>query len=294
MFKILVPVDFTEDSIKASHYALALATAAPQAQVLLLHCFQDYLADADADMPPPIDMSASEEITERVINRNVTEAEDELEALYQQMRTEALARNEHTHLERAFILGLPENVIEEEARRFKPNLVVMGTKGESNIARSFFGTVTTKVVQDLNIPVLTVPGSYKGQQLTNIAYASNFEDSDSKSIARLLQLLEFFKPHFHCVHISKNDTRQDQEKLNDLKGKLAQNYPQASITYTLLEGDNVAKALQDYVQQQQINLLALTTHKRSGLDNILSPSLAQKLVLESEVPLLVFHTPEEV
>ncbi|GAB3201937.1 nucleotide-binding universal stress UspA family protein [Pontibacter aydingkolensis] len=293
MYKILVPVDFTDNSTKASHYALALATAAPQAQLLLLHCSHDYLADADTDLPP-LEMTASEEVAERVINRNVTEAEDELEELYQLMRTEASVRNTHTRIDRAFIHGLPEEVILDEAKRFKPDLVIMGTKGESNFSRSFFGTVTTKVVQELNIPVLTIPLSYEGTQLKNVAYASDFDKTDSRVIAQLLQLLEPFRPRLHCVHISKSDSKQDQQNLTALQEKFAQHHPKASINYTLLEGDNVAKTLQEYIQKQQIDLLALTTHKRSGLSSILNPSLAQKLVLESEVPLLVFHSPEEV
>ena len=294
MYKILVPVDFTEDSVKASHYALALATAAPQAQLLLLHCYQDYLADADTDVPPPPEMTASEEIAERVINRNVDEAQDELEELYQHLRNQATTQNSHTRLERAFIHGLPEDVILDEAARFKPDLVVMGTKGESNISRSFFGTVTTKVVQELNIPVLTIPASYQGTRISKVAYASDFDKADTRAVSLLLQLLEPFGPQLHCVHISKSESKQDQQQLNALQDKLAQVNPQAAINYTLLEGDNVAKSLQEYMQGQQIDLLALTTHKRSGLSSILNPSLAQKLVLESEVPLLVFHSPDEV
>ncbi|MEJ8804162.1 universal stress protein [Pontibacter sp. H249] len=293
MFRILVPVDFTTDSINASHYALALATAAPQAQLLLLHCFQDYLADADTDASA-WEITPSEAVTERVINRNVTEAENELEELYQLLRSQAASRNAHTRLERAFIHGLPEDVIVDETKRFKPNLVIMGTKGEANISRSFFGTVTTKVVQELNIPVLTIPGSYTGTQLTKVAYASNFDQADGRAIIQLQQLLEPFNPQLLCVHISKTNKQQDQEKLNALKEKLAKHHSQASINFTLQEGDNVADALQTYVKEQQVNLLALTTHKRSGLGSIFNPSLSQKMVLESEVPLLVFHTSDEV
>ncbi|WP_299825042.1 universal stress protein [uncultured Pontibacter sp.] len=292
MFKILIPVDFTEDSEKASRYALTLATAAPQAQLLLLHCYQDYLADADTDTP--MDMTDSEEVTERVIYRNVTEAEEQLEDLYQQLRAEATTRNEHTRLERAFIHGLPEDVIVEEVQRFKPDLVIMGTKGESNISRSFFGTVTTKVVQDLNVPVLTVPSTYQGNRPVTVAYASNFDTTDSKAILQLQQLLQPFNPLLQCVHISKSrNAEQDKKQLDTLKRTFAQNSPGTSIKYTLLEGDNVTKALQDFVQEQRINLLALTTHKRSSFGNILNPSLAQKLILESEVPLLIFHSPED-
>ena len=294
MYRILVPVDFTEDSVKAAHYALALATAAPQAQLLLLHCFQDYLADADIDTPPPLEMSASEEVAERVINRNVEEAQDELEELFQQIQVKVQGRNMHTNVERAFIHGLPEDVILDEATRFKPDLVVMGTKGEANISRIFFGTVTTKVVQELNIPVLTIPHAYQGNKVSNIAYATDFDKTDGRAIAQLLQLLAPFKPTMHCVHIGKSENGKDQDNLQRLRDKLTGLYTETSINCTLLEGDNVAKTLQQYIKDQHIDILAVTTHKRSGLSNIFHPSLTQKLVLESEVPLLVFHSPEEV
>ena len=291
MFKILVPVDLTEDSVKASNYALAFATAAPQAQILLLHCYQDYLADADDDVVPPFEMTASEEITERILYRNVNEAQDQLEKLYQQLRAAAATRNIHTHLERAFMHGLPEDVILDEARRFKPDLVVMGTKGESNIARSFFGTVTTKIAQSLDIPILTIPDTYPNKHLKKAVYAACLEKEDAQSVSRMLQLLKPCTPEMHCVHVTKNGSSiQSNEDFHRLQRTIRDSNPEAKITYTLLKGNSVSEALKEFLQGQQIDLLALTTHKRSLLGNLLHPSLTQKLILTSEVPLLIFHT----
>lgn len=285
MLKILVPVDLADDAINAAQYAFALAAAAPQAQLLLLHCYQDYLADADVDAFAPADLPPSEEVTARVLYRNVNEAEERLEELFQQLRAEALAVNAHLHLERAFIHGLPEDVIPDEVQRFKPDLVVMRTKGESNMARSFFGTVTTKVIEHLDTPVLTVPASYAGTPPAKVAYATNFEQTDAKTISRMAQLLAHLNPDLYCVHVGKG-----KDQLMLLQEQVKQQTTGESITYTLLDGSNVPEALQTYARQQQVNLLALTTHKRSLFGSILHPSLTQKLVLASEVPLLVFHS----
>lgn len=294
MFRILVPVDFSDESVKASQYALDVAATIPQAQVLLLHCFQDYLADTDTDTPPPLEVVACEEVAAQVINRNLEEAEDDLEELYQQLCTEAINRNIQVSIERAFINGLPEEVILDEAKRFKPNLIVMGTKGEANISRAFFGTVTTKIVQELEIPVLTIPRAYNGTPPSKVAYATNFDSEDAKALIQLTRLLAPFNPAIHCVHISASESEKDQQHLSDLKDKLTRNCPEANIRYTLLEGSKVAKTLHQFILDQHVNLLALTTHKRSGFGNILHPSLTQKLLLESEIPLLVFHSPKKV
>ncbi|MFD2513722.1 universal stress protein [Pontibacter locisalis] len=290
MLKILIPVDFSDESEEASLYALHLAVASQQAQLLLLHCFQDYLADAEPDILTPVPTTASEEITERVIYRNEEEAQDQLEELYGQLQREAHQMGSQVYIERTFIHGLPEEKISEEAKRFKPDLVVMGTKGESNIARSFFGTVTTKVVQELKVPVLTIPVAYQGAHLRKVAYATDFSKTDSKSIMQLQRILEPFQPLIYCVHISDNkNPREDREKLKQLREKLQQNAPNQKLEYTLLEGDDVAEALQKFVHHEAVDVLALTTHERGMFSKILSPSLAQKLVLHSEVPLLVFH-----
>lgn len=295
MFKILVPVDFTDESEEASIYALHLAAASQHAQLLLLHCFQDYLADADTDILSPDQMTASEEISESVIHRNETEAQEHLDELYEQLQEKSRQMGQQVYIERAFIHGLPEDEILEEAKRFKPDLVVMGTRGESNVARAFFGTVTTKAVQELKVPVLTIPSTYHGDSLSKVAYATDFSKTDSRSILKLQQILQPYQPFIYCIHISDNGSSgKDREQLKKLQEKLQQNAADQRVAYTVLEGDDVAEALQKFVQQESIDILALTTHERSMFGKIMNPSLAQKLVLHAAVPLLVFHDADQV
>ncbi|WP_439881593.1 universal stress protein [Pontibacter sp. MBLB2868] len=294
MFKILVPVDFSEESEKACLYAFHIAANTEHAQLLLLHCFQDYLADADTDTLAPDQMTASEEITERVLYRNETEAQEMLEEQYRLLQREAGDQGKQVYIERAFIHGLPEDKIVEEATRYKPDLLIMGTKGEANIARSFFGTVSTKVVQELKVPVLTIPNAYQGNTLSKVAYATDFSKTDSRSIIQLQQLLQAYQPFIYCIHISDGaPDLKEQDKLSQLREKLQKNAIDQSIKYILLEGDDVAEALQKFVAQEGIDILALTTHERSMFGKILNPSLAQKLVLHANVPLLVFHDADQ-
>ncbi|MBF9252330.1 universal stress protein [Pontibacter sp. 172403-2] len=289
MYKILLPVDFTEGTNKTCHYALRLAGTLPHAQLLLLHCHQDYLADADET--PPVPMTASEAQAERVLHRNETSAANQLEVLYQELLQEAETSGQQVLVERALVHGFPEDKIVEEAQQYKPDLVIMSTKGESGLARSFFGTVTTKVVQDLNVPVLTIPDAFGGSDLRNVIYATDFDKTDSSAIRQLQDLLQPYAPNVYCVHVSDEaEPQQDRAQMAGLREKLQREAPAQNIRYTLLEGDHVADTLQQFVQEHNIDLIALTTHKRGMLSNMLHSSLAQELVLNSEVPLLVFHS----
>lgn len=288
MYRILVPVDFSEGSAKASHYALQLAAGVPDGKLLLLHCFQDYLADADLMPASAAGLSPSEQITERVLHRNEVEAQEQLEQLYEEILHKARNLGTNLHIERSFIHGLPEEEIPEQTERFRPAVIVMSTKGESSIGRAVFGTVSTKVMEETNVPILTVPSHYEGTIPNRILYATNFGQTDATDIDRLRQLFGHLQPMLYCVHIS-DDPEEDREKLLQLQQNLQHGAPENDIRYALLEGGDVAEALQDFARSENIDLVALTTRERSTFDSLFSPSLAKKLVLHAPLPVLVFH-----
>jgi nucleotide-binding universal stress UspA family protein len=288
MYRILVPVDFSENSAKASHYALQLASGVPGAKVLLLHCFQDYLADTAVLPASASGLSPSEQIAERVLHRNELEAQEQLEQLYQDLLQKVHSLGNNLHIERSFIHGLPEEEIPEQTERFRPNVIVMSTKGESSIGRAVFGTVSTKVMEETNVPILTVPGPYDGALPSRILYATNFGHTDASDIDRIRQLFGHLQPMLYCVHIS-DDPEEDREKLLQLQQNLQHGAPENDIRYALLEGDDVAESLQDFARSESIDLVALTTRERSTFDSLFSPSLAKKMVLHAPLPVLVFH-----
>ena len=291
MFRMLIPVDFEESTSRACQYAFRLAAAAPQAEILLLHCFRDYLTDpwqTPAEVAPE-KVTASEEITERVLHRNEEEERGKLEALQKQLQSTSPGQT--VRLTTAFVNGLPEDVIPAETQRFQPDLVVMGTAGEDSMGRSVFGTVTTKMAEEVKVPVLSVPVQASGRMLTRVLYATDFDAADAQAIASLQQLLAPFNPHILCLHISSGAaTQQDQEKLNSLAAEVKSLGPADNIRYTLLRGNDVPEALRNFVEKEQVDLLAVTNHKRSFLQGLLHPSLTKKLVLKAEVPLLIFHS----
>ncbi|GHA71921.1 universal stress protein [Pontibacter akesuensis] len=297
MFKILIPVDFTDNSRNACKYALHLAAPYPEAEILLLHCFSDYLLDPELDDPfadtGRSSLSpASEAITDRVLHRNQEDGHAQLDALYKEIKATGAAP--HVLLKRAFVNGMPEDVIPEQVAEYKPDLLVMGTKGEDDYSRSLFGTITTKMVDEAEVPLLTVPGHYRGHGFSRILYATDFSKTDAQAIHSLQELLQPFNAQILCVHIGSDDTeKKDRQQLEQLRESLQGSASTQNIGFKLLEGDDVADALEEFVTQEQVELIAVTNHQRSLLSSILHPSLTKKLVLEVQVPMLVFHSPDK-
>ncbi|MFD1186224.1 universal stress protein [Pontibacter rugosus] len=292
MFKILIPVDFTSGSINACRYALQLAAAYPQAEILLLHCFRDYLLDGELDEPfsntgRSTLSPGSEEATDRVLHRNQSTEYKQLEELYTSLQ------GQNIQIERQFVNGSPEDVIPDQLAQYKPDLLVMGTKGDSDFSRTLFGTITTKMVDNATVPLLTVPENHTKPNLRRVLYATDFDKTDAQAITMLQQLLQPLNTGVLCVHIgSEGSERKDNQKLQQLQQALqAGTSSEQDIQFVLLEGDDVAEALKQFVAQEQIGLIAVNNQQRSLLSSILHPSLTKKLVLEVQVPMLIFHSP---
>jgi len=143
MFKrILVPVDGSATSFAGLRAALALARE-QKARLRLVHLAQVVMAP-----PPAAGFAVSElhraikEAGERVLRRAAREC----------------ARRKVPHDARLYvaIAARASDVILAEAKRFRADLVVIGTHGRRGIRRFALGSDAEQVVRASPVPVLTV------------------------------------------------------------------------------------------------------------------------------------------
>lgn len=139
--KILVPVDGSEAALAA--YRLALSTArALAAEVILLYV---------------VDASALDEIV-RLSGRErphlMQEMQDSGMKLLQSLSQEASQQGVTARVE--ILSGMPDEVIMDEAIRQQAGLIVMGKVGRKRHRRSLLGSVTERILEASDLPVLVV------------------------------------------------------------------------------------------------------------------------------------------
>jgi nucleotide-binding universal stress UspA family protein len=57
-----------------------------------------------------------------------------------------------------------------------------------------------------------------------------------------------------------------------------------------MERKDVFQGLEDYIDEKDIDMIALTTHKRGIIEKLFNPSLAKRMLFHTNIPLLVFHS----
>jgi len=125
--KVLFPVDFSERCFGAARYVEALAGRF-EAELLLLHVVEF----GDRALIPQLEQTRKHQLDEFL--------EDELK---------------HYTTKRLCLLGDPAVKIVETVRSWEPDLVMMPTFGVGFYRRMLLGSVTTKILHDVECPVWT-------------------------------------------------------------------------------------------------------------------------------------------
>lgn len=140
MSTILLPVDGSENSVRAVQRAIEISKEAGGAKLLLVTAF------------PPI------------VSGNVKRffSPEDIQAYYQEEGQKALAPakalldKEGIAYESEVLVGPVAQSIADYAKKNQVDTIVMGTRGLGTVTGMLLGSVTTKVLSLVDIPVLLV------------------------------------------------------------------------------------------------------------------------------------------
>jgi len=136
--KLLVPTDFSDCSEEAVEYAISLAQTF-QAQVFLLHVTEPPAYGLDFSLPDP-GMPAE-------LKQQLTET---LRQSVEKMKKMGI------NAEGYFVVGVPYDEIIKAARKYKADLIVIGTHGRTGLTHFWLGSTAERVIQRAPCPVLAV------------------------------------------------------------------------------------------------------------------------------------------
>lgn len=286
--QILVPIDFSTASLKAAITAVSIATHR-KTDLVFMHSFINPIIHSI----PYGDIYAFDSSALLKIENAEENARNNFEKFIKKV-VAAVGEETWKSLQTDYIIksGYAEEDILAYSRKNIPRLIVVGSGGE-NYPHGIVGSVTADIMYNANVPVLVIPKDAPGKQvseISNVLYATNFDEKDFVAIEKLMDLLEPFNIKITCVHVGEpRQNGWDLARLEGMKEMLQKKYENRNFTCMLLEGNDVPETIENHIQSTNIDLLSLTTHKRNMIARLFNPSMARNMVFHSHTPLLVFH-----
>ena len=285
---ILIPVDFSEYSIKACEIGFKYARLLGARVVLLNVYFTPFFPSAI----PIGDTSSyqfdnSQESMEILLAHVENEMLDFTITIDNQINSGELPPVAYSYKIRE---GLPEEEIHAYAKELQPLLIIMGTRGKGNKEHDVIGSISAEVIENSKYPVLTIPekiGCINLQATKNIAFATSFDQRDIHIFEKFIKLTSLLDIHIHLFNVSTSENEWNEIRLAGLNDYFLKQYPLMNITHTVLDDGDILLSIDKFVKNNNIEIITVGNHKRSFLMKLIRSSLAQKMLFHAEMPLLV-------
>ena len=288
--RVLIPVDFSDYSYKACelgfHYADAIG-----AKVKLLHVY--FTPHIPSTIPLGETMAYQME-EEEAVQSAMKMVSGDMNHLCETLNSK-IAAGELPHVDYDYELreGLPEEEIIAYSNEYHPTLIVMGTRGKSKKDMDLIGSVTGEVIEVNRVPVLAIPEHVPFHDLADakeIAFATSFNQRDLLAFDEFMSVIRPYKDvHIHLFNISTSHDDWNEIRLAGIQDYLLRQYPEAHITHTVLDDGDLLLAVEKFVRDKQIDVIALSTYRRNVLARMFNPSIAHKMLFHTDTPLLVMH-----
>jgi len=289
---ILVPTDGSAHAERAAHHAISFAEAFDAT----IHALG--VADVERAAGPFNAGGVSSEFVDRI----EAECQSAVDAV-------ADLAGESVAVETAVEVGDPPEAIHDYAEVNGLDAIAMGTRGLRGLSRLVSGSVTQSVVRRTDLPVMTarVVDDDLVTDYDDVLVPTDGSDAAQAAVDHAIAVAAAYDATVHVRHVvdvgaiaTGSDVQPPPERLEYLRDagedateSIAEDARGAGLeAVTSVEHGFPASGLLDYVDEQSIDLVAMGTHGRTGLDRVLLGSTTERVIRRSPVPVLAVH-PEE-
>lgn len=264
----------------------------------LLHRHDSEVILVRAAVPPPIENGML------VADALLAAARDYL------AETQDHLRDQGVRVRSVVRVGSPAGVILDVAEDERATMIALATHGETGLKRLLAGSVAEAVIKRSPVPVLVVrpfwsyellPGRTDGEELQpmrNLLLPLHRPEEAEHLLPPVTELARLFEANIVLLHVMNEEElksgdpaarrAEDEAQLAHLVSRLAEEKIQAQA---IVGKGDPARQILEASRIHDIDLIAMSTHGKSGILRLFSSTITEKVLRESTCPMLVVHAP---
>lgn len=179
--------------------------------------------------------------------------------------------------------------INEIAKEFQTDLIVMGSHGVAGFSDIFIGSNTEKVVRSSEIPVMVIKEKIKDFNIEKAIFVTNLELESAAAYVKARNFLLNFDCELDLLFIklpeyfqSTGEISEKYTKFLDATG-LNQLDPPAIKYY---DDYNLESGIFNYCKKHEPDVIIIPTHGRRGLSHFIYGSFGEDVANHSNIPVI--------
>lgn len=275
MKRILFPTDFSDVATNAFIHALELAKKV-NGEIVLLHTFEfpiidnQYFPENYQVLFDSIELAKFDKFKEEI---------PKLRKMAEELHLDNIKLS-HRLMDGDLLQNIKTTIKED-----KIDFVVMGTSGASGWKEIFIGTNTGEVLTSIDIPVLTIPLIAKYTKIETIGFTTRFRDKDKLALKNVLSLAKKMNARVKCLYVKTSSSDVSETVINNWETE----FIDEPVLFYIIPGEEIKNTIFDFITNQGIDILAMTTYKRNFFMELFTTPFTEKMSYQSTIPILVMH-----
>ena len=268
MKKILLTTDFSENAQTAIEYGLQLF-GSENVSYTLLNTYKE----------PGSSTAAMVSITDYLRQESETLLGEALVSLKEKYPQHTIATSS--------IYGSLYPVINALASKDMADIIVVGTRGATQVQNFFLGSNTMDVLRNVQIPTVVVPRAYSFEPIKTIALAVDFKPLGDVSILEpVIDLAKEKGAAINAFHIQESGddvmTAASPEVV-----RLFSELGDIQHQFDNILNENVAAGIGGYMNESHAEMLSIVARKHNFIERLFQKSITKEVSLLATFPLFV-------
>lgn len=264
---ILVPIDFSDQSLIALKQSYNLARLT-KADLTLIN-----VIDQSFHLPF---FSVKED---KSIEKKIQKALEKL--------AEETAKESGIVVNILVVSGKVYEEVHKAAKKLKCSFIIMGTNGSHGL-KKFIGSNALRVIREAPCPVISIKGKKHRTGCKTIVLPLDLTKETKEKVAKAIEIANLFGSTINLVSAITSD---DEFIINKLKRQMNQVHEfvlqhNVPCQIEFLHGGDISEDTVEYAKKIKADLIMIMTQEETWTDIMFINSAAQKIINESEVPVL--------
>ena len=273
---ILVPVDFSEESMHAVQFASVVAKSL-NLDITLTHIH--------APIYDPVTGGACDVLLE---HEQQTALHDLAMKMTRENKEAGIPVSVDVHIES----GDPATNLIQLSSSDQFEMIIMSTKGKSSFFRNFFGSISSRVSRHSHKPVMIIPPMAKVSFPNNWLVGFDEAFLESPLPEKMLEYHSKYNIGMDFTHVHHGRYAIESKLLDTFINRIHY-FPngQAPLGYTIIDdqpNQPVEEVLLRKLKQDKCDLLVLFSQDRTFIESIQHSSVIRKALVQTDIPVLVF------
>jgi nucleotide-binding universal stress UspA family protein len=275
-------VDFFPASTSALTYATALASNY-EADLRLLHVVSPIGPLVEGSLVTAGDVIES---MEKESTRRLARTVSNMKAAGISVHSEIRIGNIHDEIRKAI-------------KRYKPDLVAMGTHGRHGVERWFMGSVTERLLRHTSVPLFTTSTTRKPGRAVSmfrrILVATDFSEGTADAINYAFSIAQENESAITLLHVMEAPVDlafENRDKMiSETRMNLSRLVPREADLWcdvrTRIENGTPYRVILNMLEKEKFDLLVMNIHGKGILERLLLGSTAELVVRAARCPVML-------